>query len=42
MGTLPGVRLYRAYGYEGAEPVDHTLAPGLTIRFVPMHKSANS
>lgn len=42
MGTLPGVRLYRAYGYEGTEPVDHTLAPGLTIRFVPMHKSANS
>ncbi|HEY4368228.1 MAG TPA: GNAT family N-acetyltransferase [Steroidobacteraceae bacterium] len=38
MGTLPGVRLYRAYGYVPAEPIDYPLAPGLTIRFVPMHK----
>ena len=42
MGTLPGVRLYRAYGYLPAEPVDYPVAPGLTIRFVPMHKTLAS
>jgi len=42
MGTLPGVRLYRAYGYEGDAPVDYPLAPGLTIRFLPMSKRLNT
>jgi GNAT superfamily N-acetyltransferase len=42
MGTLPGVRLYQAYGYVPAAPVDYVLAPGLTIRFVPMSKTAKT
>lgn len=38
MATLPGVRLYSACGYVAGAPIDHALAPGITIRFVPMHK----
>jgi GNAT superfamily N-acetyltransferase len=38
VATLPGVPLYRACGYVAGEPFDHTLAEGLTIRFVPMRK----
>ena len=38
MATLPGERLYRAFGYVAGEPVDHPLPGGLTIRFVPMRK----
>jgi GNAT superfamily N-acetyltransferase len=38
MATLPGVRLYEKYGYVAAAPVNHPLAGGLTIRFVPMSK----
>jgi GNAT superfamily N-acetyltransferase len=38
MGTLPGVRLYRALGYVAGEPVHYPVAPGVTIQFVPMHK----
>ncbi|HEV7138982.1 MAG TPA: GNAT family N-acetyltransferase [Steroidobacteraceae bacterium] len=39
MATLPGVRLYRARGYVPAERVQHVLAEGLSIEFVPMTKS---
>jgi GNAT superfamily N-acetyltransferase len=38
MGTLPGVRLYRALGYVGTEQVEYPVAPGTSIEFVPMHK----
>jgi GNAT superfamily N-acetyltransferase len=38
MGTLPGVRLYRALGYSGDEVVHYPVAPGVTIEFVPMSK----
>jgi len=40
MATLPGVRLYQAYGYVPGVPVQHPLQPGLAIEFVPMTKSA--
>lgn len=39
MATLPGVKLYAVRGYVAGTPVVHTLAPGLTIRFVPMAKT---
>lgn len=38
MATLTGVPLYEAAGYVAQSPIDHELAPGVTIRFVPMHK----
>ena len=38
MATLPGLRLYEAMGYTVGEPLDHSLQPGLSIRFVPMHR----
>jgi len=38
MSTLPGVRFYSALGYEGSDPITYTLAPGLTIKFLPMRK----
>ena len=40
MATLPGVRLYKAFGYETAELVHYELGPGLSIEFVPMRKHA--
>lgn len=36
MATLPGVRLYEALGYRSGTPIEHTLRPGISIRFVPM------
>ena len=42
MATLPGVRLYQAYGYVPGEPFQHLLEAGLTIAFVPMSKSEAS
>lgn len=39
MATLTGLKLYAARGYEPGEPVEHELAPGLTISFVPMTKT---
>ena len=39
MGTLPGVRLYQALGYVPGELMHYPVAPGVTIEFVPMHKS---
>ena len=41
MATLPGVRLYTACGYRSRDAVDHPLASGLHIRFVPMVKHLN-
>jgi GNAT superfamily N-acetyltransferase len=38
MATLPGVRLYERCGYRQGAPIDHPLAGGLSIRFVPMSK----
>ncbi len=38
LATLPGERLYRAFGYAGEEPVEHTLPGGVLIVFVPMRK----
>jgi len=41
MATLPGVRLYQACGYVPGTSYHHQMAPGLTIEFVPMSKSAS-
>jgi len=38
VATLPGQRLYRAFGYVGEERVEYPLSGGLTIAFVPMRK----
>jgi GNAT superfamily N-acetyltransferase len=38
MATLPGQRLYGAFGYASGNPMEHPLPGGLTIRFVPMRK----
>jgi hypothetical protein len=39
MSTLPGVPLYRAYGFEPLEEVEVTLADGVMIAGVTMEKS---
>ncbi len=39
MATLPGLRLYRACGYEGDERVAYDLGDGVRIEFVPMRKA---
>jgi GNAT superfamily N-acetyltransferase len=39
MATLPGVKLYRARGYQGDEPVNYDVGDGERIEFVPMRKS---
>jgi GNAT superfamily N-acetyltransferase len=38
MATLPGVRLYTAYGYIGSERIEYRLPSRQTIEFVPMKK----
>ncbi len=38
MSTLPGIKLYRACGYEGDERVELEVGEGLTIGLVPMQK----
>jgi GNAT superfamily N-acetyltransferase len=38
MGTLPGVRLYAARGYEALPIVHYPVGPDITIEFVPMRK----
>ncbi|MEA1673956.1 GNAT family N-acetyltransferase [Nitrospirillum sp. BR 11163] len=38
MGTLPGVPLYRALGFQPTGEVFHPLPNGQTIAFVPMRK----
>lgn len=39
MATLPGKKLYEVRGYVAAAKVQHPLAAGLSIDFVPMSKS---
>lgn len=39
MATLPGRRLYAAFGYVAGEPIEHPLPGGLSITFVPMTKT---
>ena len=39
MATLPGVRLYRACGYEGEERITYPVGEGVEIEFVPMSKT---
>ena len=41
MATVPGVRLYAACGYRSRDAIEHPLAEGLHIRFVPMIKHLN-
>ena len=38
MATLPGVKLYAARGYVGAERVHFDVGSGERIEFIPMHK----
>ena len=38
MATLPGVKLYAARGYTGAEMLNYEVGPGETIEFIPMRK----
>jgi N-acetylglutamate synthase-like GNAT family acetyltransferase len=38
MSTLPGIKLYRACGYDGDERVELEVGEGLTIGLVPMRK----
>ncbi|HEX9286888.1 MAG TPA: GNAT family N-acetyltransferase [Thermoanaerobaculia bacterium] len=38
LATLPGHRFYRVLGYTGDERVEHSLAGGVTIDFIPMRK----
>jgi GNAT superfamily N-acetyltransferase len=42
LATLPGCRLYAAFGYVGDERVAYPLPGGLTIDFVPMKKKLSS
>jgi len=39
MGTLPGVKLYAARGYTGAEMVRYDVGGNESIEFIPMRKS---
>jgi hypothetical protein len=39
MATLPGVKLYAARGYIGADMIRYDVGPGESIEFVPMRKS---
>jgi GNAT superfamily N-acetyltransferase len=38
MATLPGLKLYRAMGYEDGDPVRYETPQGVAIDFVAMHK----
>lgn len=38
MGTLPGVKLYREYGFAAGETILHDAGNGVKIPFVPMWK----
>ena len=38
MATLPGVKLYAARGYVGAEQVRYDVGSGESIEFLPMYK----
>lgn len=39
VATLPGQKLYLSAGYTGADPVEYPLPGGLSITFIPMHKT---
>lgn len=39
MATLPGVPLYRTFGFHPVEPVEDTLSDGVTIGFVRMRRA---
>jgi N-acetylglutamate synthase-like GNAT family acetyltransferase len=39
MATLPGVKLYAARGYIGADMIRYDVGPGESIEFIPMRKS---
>jgi len=39
MATLPGIRFYSTLGYAGSDPINYSLAPDLTIKFIPMRKT---
>lgn len=39
MATLPGLRLYRKYGYVAGTPIQYQLESGTAIEFVPMRKT---
>jgi GNAT superfamily N-acetyltransferase len=38
MATLPGVKLYRACGYEASKGIEYEIGDGVRIEFVPMTK----
>ena len=38
MATLPGLKLYKACGYEGDQRVEYEIGDGVSIEFVPMRK----
>ena len=38
MATLPGLKLYKACGYEGDQRVEYEIGDGVSIDFVPMKK----
>jgi hypothetical protein len=38
MSTLPGIKLYRACGYEGDDHVELDVGAGVTIGLLPMKK----
>jgi GNAT superfamily N-acetyltransferase len=38
MATLPGERLYRAFGYVASDSREYPLPNGRTIKFIPMRK----
>jgi GNAT superfamily N-acetyltransferase len=38
MATLPGLKLYKACGYEGDRRVEYEIGDGVGIEFVPMRK----
>jgi GNAT superfamily N-acetyltransferase len=39
MSTLPGIKLYQACGYAGAERLEHGLSEGVAIQFMVMRKN---
>lgn len=38
MATLPGLKFYKACGYEGDERIEYEIGDGVRIEFVPMRK----
>ena len=41
MSTLPGIKLYRTCGYQGAERVEYEAGDGVVIEFMVMKKDLN-